>query len=642
MHLHRPSFRAVSVTALFMLLLALAGCSLAGEPVPMRPIESGPPPAEVIEGTLPIEMPRAADGELIYVARCAACHGADGKGQTDMASTLAQQGAELPDLSDPALARSRSPQDWYTIITNGTMGQGGMMPPWRDELTDSERWDVTYYLYWLSMPEEHVEQGRDLFATECTACHGPDGSGAGLTLPSVMAEKTQAQILAFLQGGDDDHDFGDWSEDDLLAVTAYTWTLGYDAPLTAAAEAPIWETEEAPDAAGETEQEGTAGEAPEATAEPTEEAAQSIELTGTVITAGGAPVEAGTEVSLTGISVDMAGNFNEFLNTTTTTDDAGAYRFTDLPADLESSAYVVTVSYNGVEFADGAVIDPLVPVMDLPIVVREATSDPGVISVDAAHIIFRQHPDALLVMQLFVFSNNSPDQVYLSEEVVRSGQRGSVAVQLPPDADSIQFEEGGLGGRFVQFEDKIYDTQMVLPGQGSHAIIVSYILPFEGSREVEIPFEFGAAQVTVLSQGEGQIRSSALESAGAETIGGETFNKYVGSNIGPGETLAMRVSTGSFLSTLEPYLLPGLIGLGVLLILGGGAYWYFTRSRADEYEDGEIDAEDVEGGFTPEQEALLKQIADLDNDYDAGKINRFDYEARRAEIKARLAELLRE
>lgn len=621
-------FRDIRINRLLaaaILLIVLAGCSLADEPVPAGPIQTGPLPGEDVQETVPIQLPRASNGALIFTARCASCHGAAGAGDGEFAADLEAQGFTLPDFTDPSLARSRSPQEWFTTITLGTIQQGGRMPPWQEELSDAQRWDVTYYLYSLSTPEEELEQGQALYANLCSACHGPDGSVEGLTDPARLVDDSPASIARMLSEEDGEpHDYSDLSEEELWAVTMYVRTLGYDATLMGAAQAPAEATQVAEESTSEDE------------AETAPELRTSTTVEGLATLPDGAPVPAGSEVTLSGVSVDEAGALSEFLSQTTTTAEDGTFRFDDVAIAEGSSAYIVTVTYEGVEFSNGAMVDPTLPIVRLPITVYEVTSDPSVVKLDTAHVVFREHPDALVVLEVLVFSNTS-NSVYLSEEVVRSGQRGSLAIALPPDAYGVQFEEGQLGGRYVEVGDRIYDTTQVLPGERSHAIIVSYVLPFDGSsRDVEIPLDYGAEQITVLVQGEVDVRASGLSEAGVQDIQGEVFDQYVGTQLAPGDTLTLRLSAGGFLGGLPDWVLPALIGLGVALVVGGGAIWVINRRTAED-----IDDEDDDRVVPDDQAALLRQIAELDDAYDAGRIDRFEYDTRRAELKARLAELMK-
>src|SRR3954468_85648 len=90
------------IAPLLILTLVLAGCSLASEPEPAGPIETGPLPGQAVDAVAPVTMPRAGNGQVIFAARCASCHGAEGKGDGQFAAQLKQQGAKLPDFSDPA------------------------------------------------------------------------------------------------------------------------------------------------------------------------------------------------------------------------------------------------------------------------------------------------------------------------------------------------------------------------------------------------------------------------------------------------------------------------------------------------------------------------------------------------------------
>lgn len=70
----------------------------------------------------------AADGAATYKAKCAACHGADGKGQSPMGKKLA-----LRDLGSPEVQKQTDQQlhDWTAL------GKG-KMPAYKDKLSDEE------------------------------------------------------------------------------------------------------------------------------------------------------------------------------------------------------------------------------------------------------------------------------------------------------------------------------------------------------------------------------------------------------------------------------------------------------------------------------------------------------------------------
>ena len=70
----------------------------------------------------------AADGAAVYKAKCASCHGADGKGQSPMGKKM-----NLRDLGSPEVQKQTDKElyDWTAI------GKG-KMPGYKDKLSDEE------------------------------------------------------------------------------------------------------------------------------------------------------------------------------------------------------------------------------------------------------------------------------------------------------------------------------------------------------------------------------------------------------------------------------------------------------------------------------------------------------------------------
>ena len=70
----------------------------------------------------------AADGAAVYKAKCASCHGADGKGQSPLGKKMG-----LRDLGSPEVQKQTDKElyDWTAI------GKG-KMPGYKDKLTDEE------------------------------------------------------------------------------------------------------------------------------------------------------------------------------------------------------------------------------------------------------------------------------------------------------------------------------------------------------------------------------------------------------------------------------------------------------------------------------------------------------------------------
>jgi len=77
----------------------------------------------------------AADGEAVFKARCARCHGDDGRGKTKSAP---------PDLTDPKIQTSLTDADIVNTITNGRKGTA--MIAWKGKLSTEEISAVAAYV----------------------------------------------------------------------------------------------------------------------------------------------------------------------------------------------------------------------------------------------------------------------------------------------------------------------------------------------------------------------------------------------------------------------------------------------------------------------------------------------------------------
>ncbi|SDJ50746.1 cytochrome-c oxidase, cbb3-type subunit III [Billgrantia gudaonensis] len=112
--------------------------------------------------------------ERIYQNNCAVCHGANAEG-----------GYGFPNLTDDDWLYGGEPEQ---IVTSLEQGRNGLMPSWQ-QLGAENIENVTQFVLSLSGLEhdaERAEQGASTYASVCTACHGPEGTGnQGLGAPNL-------------------------------------------------------------------------------------------------------------------------------------------------------------------------------------------------------------------------------------------------------------------------------------------------------------------------------------------------------------------------------------------------------------------------------------------------------------------------
>ncbi|MGQ0545141.1 MAG: FTR1 family protein [Betaproteobacteria bacterium] len=102
----------------------------------------------------PRAAPDLARGKALYAERCAACHGADGRGDG-----LSAKGLEPPPSSFHDLERmaQRSAYGLYNTITLGV--EGTSMASFK-ELPDEDRWALAFYVANLGVPAERRREGE--------------------------------------------------------------------------------------------------------------------------------------------------------------------------------------------------------------------------------------------------------------------------------------------------------------------------------------------------------------------------------------------------------------------------------------------------------------------------------------------------
>lgn len=116
-------------------LLALAGCGgLAGDVQIVATLT----PVGVVANATP-DFNRAA---ATFAQRCASCHGINGNGQGEL--VLSGQVGAMVSFLDAEAMRAKTVDAYYDVITNGRIEK--LMPPWRDALSDGERYDLAQYV----------------------------------------------------------------------------------------------------------------------------------------------------------------------------------------------------------------------------------------------------------------------------------------------------------------------------------------------------------------------------------------------------------------------------------------------------------------------------------------------------------------
>jgi copper transport protein len=138
--LARNSRRSPALGRLPAVFLALAGVVVFLQtPVSEQPVETLNPIAPNADSI--------AIGQSLYQENCTPCHGVSGAGDGPVGLTLNPPPADLTVHTAPGVHPDARLYDW---ITNGF--PGSVMPAFREQLSDEERWHLVNYIRTLAQP----------------------------------------------------------------------------------------------------------------------------------------------------------------------------------------------------------------------------------------------------------------------------------------------------------------------------------------------------------------------------------------------------------------------------------------------------------------------------------------------------------
>jgi hypothetical protein len=360
-------------------------------------------------------------------------------------------------------------------------------------------------------------------------------------------------------------------------------------------------------------------------------------ISGQVINLSGGEVPSDLEITLHGFD-----EMQQVLTATTTVGSQGTFLFEDVEMP-DGRAFIASLEYQGVVYSsDVSVAGSEAKDLSLPIPIYETTSDPSAVSVDRLHLLLEYgEPGVLHVVELYVISN-------LGDRTLIADQPGEPVLTfiLPEGATNLQFQDGVLGERFVEVPGGFGDMAAVRPAASQHQVVFSYDLPYDRKLELHQPVTLPVNAVVILLPEDGlKVSGESLQDMGTRDVQGLSYHLYSAQRLEPGSELRFTISgrpaigsTGLVWGT-NSSLMVGLIAFGLALVAAGA--WLYIRSRArSDTEPGEEEPR----GLTEEEDAdtILDAILALDDQFQAGELPEEAYQARRAELKVRLKNALRD
>lgn len=327
-----------------------------------------------------------------------------------------------------------------------------------------------------------------------------------------------------------------------------------------------------------------------------------------------------------------------------TTDADGRFAFTDVEA-LEGASYAVAARYGDILYSVNLSSDFFLAPVE--IIVYEPTGVIDDIVVESDVLLLRgaqESKDSITAIEVITLTNTS-DRAFIPD-LSQPAMMQFLRFSRPPEALELEVASDMPGGQVITVGTGFAISSPVTPGE--HRVSYSYRMPYDGdSLEFTHSFPMGARTFRLLVEaGTGEVLAPPLVTATSPVdLGGQEYMAWEASNLPPAArfnigldglpqpSLGSRIKEGI---TDGPYLtaaLPALVGAVMLALL---AYVIIGKRQSGALTE-------MDGGEAPEPEldrtGLVREIAELDDLYDAGGIDLEEYNARRDELKALLMQM---
>lgn len=327
----------------------------------------------------------------------------------------------------------------------------------------------------------------------------------------------------------------------------------------------------------------------------------------------------------------------------------GAFQFTNVAVD-DSASLALMTSYLGAPYVVSGVTAK--GGSGVEVAVYDTVSSDADVRADAYHLIVNAHGASLDVMEILAVRNEGERTVYGPDGV-------SLRVPLPSGFSGLE-----VASASVETPEGFASRWPILPGEARLRFRYKLSVGDVFSRVVPLP----ASMVSVLVHpAEVSVESRSLQFQGPVDFEGQRFLHLTGANLARGSVIDFRVTARGAGGAHPPESPDGRwrealkwVLLGLAAVTGAAAFFYRPKKRRTADGGRQTDDQGVEqGGSTvihrragedvkkleAQREETLGQIAALDDDREAGRVDEATHQKRRAALKAeavRLTEALRE
>ncbi len=357
----------------------------------------------------------------------------------------------------------------------------------------------------------------------------------------------------------------------------------------------------------------------------------------------GATLAPTAPISLTLYSA--AAGMTSAITQTAQADASGHFTFSNLDTNA-TTRYLAVADYNGLSYStDILTFGANQTTLPVTLTVYETTTDPAGISVQQTHLVMSVQTRSFVVDEIVVVQNNS-DRTYIGATAT-GPHRITLSLPLLAGAQDIQFQDPQAGNTSLPGTDVISYTMPFMPG--SDQVVFEYTVPFNPpTYEFNLKLPFDTNTFSLLWSDVGATMQS--QQLGTPTPfsmqGGPAFVQSTANGVKAGTTIAATFNNlpatvatptagGTPPATAAPtnntLQIVGVAVIAVAALAAVGLLLYPILRRRQ--------ARAVAAPGENRRMELLQAMADLDDEFEAGKIPEQEYRDQRAQLKAELLEL---
>ena len=320
------------------------------------------------------------------------------------------------------------------------------------------------------------------------------------------------------------------------------------------------------------------------------------------------------------------------------TDPSGKFVFRDLATD-GSVSYQVSVIYQGVRYATAPIVfEAGRNRAETTIDVYPSGPAPGKARVKGTHVILAPMGDAVQVTEM-IFIENPEDKALIGD----ADGIVTFVLQLPKTASNLSVDQGLQRDQISVGDGNLYYEGPIYPG--TNQVVISYLVrPATGwtfERRMAMPVEMFDVFVKARSL---EVESGVLGPGEHLDMRGTPFVRYHGGPFDAGTLLSFRLKAGT--TPAAPTGAGGLsavpIAVMVALFVSLFVALPLLRPASAPFPYEETSEEALRRHLEAERDRHLLAVADLDLDYQAGKLDEEDYRKLREEHKAAAIAIMRQ